>query len=488
MKEIDRRAIDEEGVSGEDLMEFAGIGLAQAIKRLAEEHALEKPSVLFVAGSGNNGGDAFVAAKELYLQDWEVECFLAAPEEKLQGDAKIWFEELCELDLSVICMPSEEEWEALQDSYPPVDIVVDGLLGTGASGEPRGAIARAIEFLDQMADAALVVAIDLPSLMRVRADLTVTMALPKEELMNPENLDAVGALEVVDIGLPEHLLEEAEEAMELEFIAPSDLAPLFPRRSRITHKGDFGHLLCVGGSKGFSGAITMAAHAAARSGAGLISARVPEEIHPLVAPEIPEVMVHTARPTKTFDAVLLGPGMGNSATNLETVRNELKTATAPILLDADAITMLASDLDAIQNASAPVILTPHPGEFATLFGLKSADVQSDRLALVKMAADKLQAVVVLKGAGTLIAGPGLVPAINLTGNPGMATGGSGDLLAGLIAGLLAQGFPPFEAACTGVWWHGRAADLAAAKTSQATLLPRDILESLPDALREISCR
>ena len=483
MRELDRRTIAS-GIPGEELMQTAGEGLAEAIRNLAGNHQLADSPVLFVAGCGNNGGDAFVAARCLHEDGWPIECWLAGSENKLKGDALIHFRRMKKVGVPFQSMADSGSWKHAAKCGTDAEIIVDGLLGTGASGEPRGVIADAIHFIDSNADRTLVVAIDIPSAMAVRADLTVTMGLPKTDLAQPENIGFVGNLEVVDIGIPDEFIAETAGDPDLELIHPSDLAPLFPRRPRNAHKGAFGHVLCIGGSKGFSGAITMAARAAARSGAGLISALVPEDIHPLVAPVVPEVMVHSAMPEGKWTSILVGPGMGRTAVPREQVLHLLETSTVPLVLDADAIV----DPTAIAAAKCPVILTPHPGEFAALFGLKVEDVQEDRLGMATMAAAKLGCVVVLKGAGTVVAAPGRPLAINLTGNPGMASGGSGDVLAGMIAGLAGQGIPPFEAACAAVWLHGRAGDLAAAEKSQASLIAPDLIEKLPEAFRAVSCR
>ena len=488
MRGLDRRTIEETGIPGEELMLTAGEGLADAIRTLASNHQLVDAPVLFVAGAGNNGGDAFVAAYCLHEDGWPVECWLAAPEGKLKGDALTHFKKMKKAGVPYEVPETLEHWQHATECGTDAEIIVDGLLGTGASGEPRGVIGEAIKFVDSQADRALVVAIDVPTAMAVRSDLTVTMGLPKVGLAQPENIDMVGNVEVVDIGIPPEFIDEAEGDPDLGFIHPSDLAPLFPRRPRDAHKGAFGHVLCIGGSKGFSGAITMASRAAARSGAGLVSAFVPDAIHALVAPAVPEVMVHSGMPEGKWTAILVGCGMGRSATTREQVIHLLETSEVPVVLDADAVTVLADHIGSITNAKCPVVLTPHPGEFAMLFGLKVEDVQEDRFGMARMAADKLGATVVLKGAGTLVAAPGQTMAVNLTGNPGMAAGGSGDVLGGIIAGLAAQGIAPFEAACAGVWLHGRAGDLAAAEKSQASLLATDLVEKLPDAFRAVSCR
>ena len=487
MRELDRRTIAS-GIPGAELMLTAGEGLAEAIRTLASQHQLVDSPALFIAGCGNNGGDAFVAAGILHDDGWPIECWLAGSEDQLKGDALTHFKRMKKAGVPFQSMEDPEQWKHAAECGTDAEIIVDGLLGTGASGEPRGIVAHAISFIDSQANRALVVAIDIPSAMAVHADLTVTMGLPKTDLVQPENLDFIGHVEVVDIGIPDEFIAEAEGDPDLELIHPSDLMPLFPRRSRDAHKGAYGHVLCIGGSKGFSGAITMSVRAATRSGAGLVSAFVPENIQALVAPTVPEVMVHSSMSDDQWTAIMAGPGMGRSATTREQILQLLETSTVPLVLDADAITVLADHIEAIASARCPVILTPHPGEFAALFGLKIGDVQEDRLGMAKMASAKLGCVVVLKGAGTVVAVPEHPLAINLTGNPGMASGGSGDVLAGMIVGLAGQGISPFEAACASVWLHGRAGDLAAAEKSQASLIAPDLLAKLPEAFRDISCR
>ncbi len=487
MRELDRRTI-ESGVPGQELMRVAGEGLADAIRKLADMHRLVDSPVLFVAGSGNNGGDAFVAACCLHDEEWPVECWLACPESKLKGDALIHFKRMKKAGVPVQILEQPDEWKHAAGCGTDAEIVVDGLLGTGVSGEPRGVIADAAGFINAVAEQSLIVAIDVPSAMAIRADLTVTMGLPKSDCVQPENLDAVGTLEVVDIGIPPRLIDETGNDAELELIHPADLAPLFRRRPRDAHKGSFGHVLCMGGSKGFSGAIAMASRTALRAGAGLVSAYVPEAIHALVAPMVPEAMVHASMPDGKWTTILAGPGMGRTAATREQILHLLESSRVPLVLDADAVTVLADQIDAIAKAHCPVVLTPHPGEFATLFGLKVDEVQEDRIGMAKMAAARLGAVVVLKGAGTLVAAPDQRMAINMTGNPGMATGGAGDVLAGLLAGLAGQGIAPFEAACAAVWLHGRAGDLAAAEKSQISIIATDLIEKIADAFREFSCR
>jgi NAD(P)H-hydrate epimerase len=487
MRELDQAAIDA-GIPGEVLMQTAGEGLAAAIRRLAEMHQLLDAPVLFVAGCGNNGGDAFVAAQCLHEEDCPVECWLAGPEDKLHGDALTHFRHMKKAGVPILVIEQSADWAYAAECGTDAEIIVDGLLGTGASGGPRGIIGDAIAFVEGQADRALVVAIDMPSAMAVRADLTVTMGFPKIECVQSENMDAVGRLEVVDIGIPPESASAIEGCTDAELIQPSDLIPLFPRRSRDTHKGDYGHVLCAGGSKGFSGAIAMASRAALRMGAGLVSTFVPESIQNVVASAVPEAMVHSVLPDIRWTTIVAGPGMGRTATTREQILLWLETSTVPLVLDADAVCVLSDHLEAVASAKCPVILTPHPGEFATLFGIKADEVQEDRFALARMAADRLDATIVLKGTGTVVAAPGRPLAINMTGNPGMASGGSGDVLAGMLAGLAGQGMAPFEAACAAVWLHGHAGDLAAAEKAQASIIASDLIDKIPDAVRAVSCR
>ncbi|MCF7847972.1 MAG: NAD(P)H-hydrate dehydratase [Kiritimatiellales bacterium] len=496
MRELDRRTIEEFGIPGEELMETAGQGLADAIRKLAGNHQLVDAPLLFIAGCGNNGGDAFVAARILHEDGGIDEVWLAGSENKLKGDALAHFKRMKKAGVPFSTLETSNDWKNATACGNDAEIIVDGLLGTGATGEPRGVIADAVAFIEANTDRALVVAIDIPSGMAIRADLTVTMGLPKADLVQPENIDFVGNLDVIDIGIPPEYIEATKGEADLELIHPTDLAPLFPRRGRDMHKGAYGHVLCVGGSKGFSGAITMAARAAARAGAGLVSALVPDNIYAAVAPVAPEVMVHTFPDlgkvrdvfSNAWNSIVIGPGLTRSNPARDLVLRLLNESRVPLVLDADAIAVLANHTDEISAAQCPLILTPHPGEFAMLFGLKVEDVQADRLGMAHMAAAKLNAVMVLKGAGTVVAAPGKTAAINMTGNPGMASGGSGDVLAGMVGALAGQGIGLFEAACAAVWLHGRAGDLAAAEKSQAGLIAPDLIDKIPDALREVSCR
>jgi NAD(P)H-hydrate epimerase len=329
------------------------------------------------------------------------------------------------------------------------------------------------------------------------------MGLPKRGLAEPAALEYVGRLETLDIGFPPALTGKIKAEMEL--ITASDLAPLFRRRARQAHKGSYGHLLIMGGAAGYSGAITLAALAAVRSGAGLVTAVVPERLAPLVAVNVPEAMVYGAPETgcgsldsacwtkwkkqlNGFSAVLAGPGMTRHAATARLVKLILRDSKIPAALDADALNVFAGRAALLAKRKCPLVITPHPGEMARLLGVNAARVQANRLEIVRKAALATQAAVVLKGAGTLVAARGETTQINLTGNPGMACGGMGDVLAGLLGGLLAPRMKPFDAARAAVFLHGRAGDAAAAKTTERALIARDLIACLPRAFREIGGR
>jgi NAD(P)H-hydrate epimerase len=514
MREIERRTIEEFGVKGAHLMDRAGYCVAAVVRRLAEISGFNSAYVHLVAGRGNNGGDAFVAARYLKEQGFGVEVWLAGSANQLSGDAALHFGKLKAAKIRVEELPTPEDWEAAMANPFVAEIVVDGVLGTGLTGPARGPAAGAIRYIRSQANEALVVSIDVPSGLNadtgetegdtVMADLTVTMGLPKIGLVDPRAIDYVGTLEVADIGLPREVVADAE-ADAREMIFSADLKPLFPRRKRNAHKGLYGHALVIAGARGFSGAAALSIRAAIRAGAGLVSAVVPEGIQPVVAGAALEAMIHAA-PQSTagslslealpvirsfwnrVQAVLIGPGLTRGSELHELVLALLAEAPVPVVLDADALAVLGSDIDALATMKHGLVLTPHPGEMAGLLGLTAEAVQADRLTAAAHCARRSRAVVVLKGAGTVVAAPQQTTLINLTGNPGMATGGTGDVLAGLLVGLLAQGFSPYDAARAAVFVHGRAGDLASWRRCQVSLSAGDLLDELPFAFRDLTLR
>ncbi len=438
MRELDRRAIAA-GTSQQQLMERAGFAVARACIPFLKQK--DSRSVVLFAGKGNNGGDAIVAARHLEAAG---------------------------------CSPTlirvEEHWPC----EIPADaaVIVDGLLGIGLKGEPREPYASAIRAINNSGRP--VVAVDVPSGLGtpvcVRATVTVTMGLPKIELL--KHPDEVGRIEVADIGVGDDV------ETDIELITRDDVR--LPARKRSAHKGDFGHLLVVAGSEGYTGAPVLCAHAAARAGAGLVTLAVPKEIYPIVAGHCPpEVM---PRPLDEnlpkFSALAIGPGLGQKPETQRLIWKLLSQLTVPAVVDADALNALAQAPAAVAKLPGPLVLTPHPGEMGRLIGKSARQVQADRWEVARQFAREYGHVLVLKGAGTVVTDRSGKLWINWTGNPGMARGGMGDALTGIIGALLAQGMPPLEAAKTGVFWHGAAGDVAADKHGEASMLATDLIEAL----------
>lgn len=515
MRELERKTIADYKISGETLMDRAGLGVARFVDYLFHARDFAGRSVRLIAGRGNNGGDIFAAARYLHQLEYDVDILLAGSLQDVRGDALTHLSKLKSKHVPVDALPTPQDWEkaiALTQSARSTDapVIVDGVLGTGLQGPARGPASGAIRFINAQAGMSLVVAVDVPSGLdsdtgcalgdAVMADYTLTMGLPKRGLVEPCAADYVGRLEVVRIGIPDDLADQIES--DLELITSYDLHPLFPRRARAAHKGAFGHLLIVGGAAGFSGAIALAARAALRSGVGLVTVAAPHSIVPIVAGLVPEAMVHGVAETNigsltsgmwplwrdrlgAFSAILAGPGMTRHAETGALVRMILAETKAPLALDADALNVFEGQIGELAKRNCPLVITPHPGEMARLLGRDTAEVQAHRFETVREAAARSRAVAILKGAGTLVAEAGQPLAINMTGNPGMASGGMGDVLAGLLGGLLAQGLKPFDAARAAVFLHGRAGDHAADEKSEPGIIAGDLVLELPYAFQDI---
>ncbi|MDD5678764.1 MAG: NAD(P)H-hydrate dehydratase [Kiritimatiellae bacterium] len=518
MRELDRKTIADFEVPGETLMDRAGFGVARFVDYLFHTKDFYSRSVRLVAGRGNNGGDIFAAARYLRQMEYDVDILLAGSLADVRGDALTHLSKLKAKHIHVDELPTPKDWEeeiALTQHARTVDapVIVDGVLGTGLQGPARGPASGAIRFINAQAGLSLVVAVDVPSGLdsdtgrtegdTVMADYTLTMGLPKQGLVEPCAANYVGRLEVIHIGIPDDLIDKVESDMEL--ITPFDLHPLFPRRLQTSHKGTFGHLLIVGGAVGFPGAIALAARAALRSGVGLVTVVVPRSIVPIVAGLAPEAMVHGAAETDIgslasdawsawheklgdFTAVAAGPGMTRHPETAKLVEQILRECRLPLVLDADALSVYEGRINALAERAGPLVITPHPGEMAHLLGRTVDEVQSSRFEVAKEAAQRARAVAVLKGAGTLVAEAGQPLAINMTGNSGMATGGMGDVLTGLLGGLLAQKMKPFGAARAAVFLHGRAGDMAADDKSEPGITAGDVINELPYAFQAISPR
>ncbi|MBI1290513.1 NAD(P)H-hydrate dehydratase [bacterium] len=494
MREIDRQAIEEYGVPAAELMEAAGRTIAVDIAE-----SFERGTVAVLAGKGNNGGDGFVAARYLHRAGWKV--VVIYHEMPNRGEAfRCWGalpDEIQRIPWSSIPAPA-----GLLSEF---DVLLDALLGTGSAlplREPYPAIIAAMN-----AARVPIVSADIPSGLDpdtgegdpvVKAARTITFGLPKVGMMSGQGPVYCGRIRVEALAFPADLLEGAPPF--LTTLTPTEARALLPARPREGHKGVFGRVVVAAGSEHTPGAAILAVHGALRSGCGLVELLAPAPIRPLVITSMPEVIAGTPCGTSHLeplpkemvdarllhaDALVLGPGIGMAPETLESVRSLLSYPDCPRVLDADALNLLAAD-DGLQRLLRPGdILTPHPGEAGRLLGTAGWEVQEDRWKSARALARKYGCIVVLKGAGTLVADPdGNVCHIG-SGNTGLARGGAGDVLAGLIGGLLAQGCAPWDAARLAVFAHGLAADQLVREQSSRGMRILDVAEQLPLAFREI---
>lgn len=504
MRELDRRTIEEMGVPGIVLMENAGRAVAEVVMEHLE--GVESPVVCILAGRGNNGGDGLVVARHLHQKGVEVEVFLFGQREQVQGDARTNLEAALRIGIPITFVTEPASLEAVRLALQRATLAVDALLGTGSQGAPRGLLAEAVRLLNKAA--VPVIAVDLPTGIdsdtgavpgeAVEAKTTVTFGCSKVGLHVFPGAAFAGQVKVADIGIPPKVVQALQPRTFLT--TPSLVRALLPPRPRDAHKGTFGHALIVAGSTGMTGAAMLAAQAAARSGSGLVTLAIPEPLNPILETALPEILTAPlpAVEEKGYGfaeeaaeaaagllvrktAVAVGPGLGQREATRRFLLRFLPQVTLPLVLDADGLNLLASQPEVLQSVPGPVIITPHPGELGRWLQRSAAEIQAHRLEAAREAAARWRVVVVLKGAGTIIAHPEGRAFVNPTGNPGMASGGTGDVLTGILAGLLAQGLPPFEAAIAGVYLHGLAGDWAALRCGEASLLAGDLLKHLPEA-------
>jgi len=485
MRGMDHEAIEGRKIPGYDLMQRAGRGVADSI--LSNFSDLEDARVVILAGPGNNGGDGFVAARFLSEADMRPVVLLVGTEpEKLTGDAARAHADWAKADGETRAVPDEAAWKRVRDELAEADLVVDALLGTGTKGAPRGLIGEVVEELEDVV--APIVAVDVPTGVDaddgrvegacVNADLTVTMALPKRGHFFYPGRAFTGALEWVDIGIPEDVLERGE-GLRAYVIEAADVMERLPDREPEMHKGDRGRLLVVGGSAGLTGAVALSSRAAVRAGAGLVTAGVPLSLNDILEVKLTEVMTlplpeleARALSREAFDSIALfqpgrltalavGPGAGRHPSTRALIQRIIGEIDLPTVLDADGLNAFAGEPDLLRSSAAGtrLVLTPHPGEFSALTGESMGPVLEHRMEAASRWARRLGVVMVLKGAPTVIADPESDTVyVNPTGSEALATGGTGDVLTGLISGFLAQGLDAVDAAITGVFLHGYVAD------------------------------
>ncbi|MCR4963098.1 MAG: NAD(P)H-hydrate dehydratase [Firmicutes bacterium] len=497
MRAVDQAAINDFGISGLVLMENAGLAVVRQAEKMLG--GLNGKTVAIFCGGGNNGGDGLVAARHLFNRGCDVRLFYLTDPDIFRGDALANYTILKKMGVGGVCLSESSRLDAAKTALYDADLIIDAIFGTGLRDNVSDVPHAVIDLINESKAPAL--ACDIPSGLSsyngkamgaaVKADATVTFGLCKLGLVLPRAKEYVGELVVADISLPAELTEETPARRELideaycrRWLKPRDIHG---------HKGDYGQVTVIAGSKGMPGAAILAAGGAARMGAGKVSAVLPSACRSAFTACLPEALVMDVEDDvhgeisadsgrqiadAPCDAYVLGPGLGRSESAQNMIRELLPLLEKPAVLDADALFAVCGHLRLLKNAKAPLVITPHPGEMAKLLGVSVEDVQANRISVAEGFARQTNVVVVLKGAGTIVATPEGRVAVNVNGNPGMGTGGSGDVLSGMIATLLAQGLPAAAAAACAVWLHGKAGDIAAERSSQNSLLAGDLLDCL----------
>lgn len=506
MRAIDKRAGEAYGLPEIVLMENAGHAVAQAFIQMLD--GVRDKRVCIFAGSGNNGGDALSAARYLANRGARVKVFLVGNVEHFGPSTQAMYHILQQMGVEQYPLESKHDWERMRVALKFAAGAIDGLLGTGFKGTLREKMQHVVQELNQAGKHVL--SIDIPSGVEadtgkadiaVQAEVTVTLGLPKIGHLLSPGADFAGKLLVDDIGIPKAMLNDAKIKQNL---IDAELAvQLLPQRTRAAHKGSCGRILVIAGSRGLTGAATLCASAALRVGAGIVTLGVPASLHDIMEGKLTEVMTVPLpeeqagcgylsgeaaeqcilQLAETYDAVLIGPGMGRAEATQKFVRSLVSKLTKPVILDADAIYAYRGHVEELAKLSQPPILTPHLGEMAGLVGVSIAELRESLLPIAREAATEYHAIFVVKSECTLVVYPDGTAFFTTKGNNGMATAGSGDVLAGTIAGLMKEAEPQ-AAPVLGVYLHGLAGDIAYAERGEA-LIASDIREQLPQARQQL---
>lgn len=506
MKKIDKKAIEEIGILGPILMENAGLQIVKNILIRFPDVAKEK--IVIVAGKGNNGGDGLVVARHLFNRGANPQVLILGLKGDVKGDAAVNLRiaERMGVEIREIC--AEKDWNVQKRKVFQSSLLVDAIFGTGLFKPAQGLYAQVIEDINK--STAYKVAVDIPSGLSsdafqligpcVKANLTVTLAAPKIAHVFPPAEEFIGELVVADISMPSFLFDK--ERLNLELVEKKTIQPYFKRRKSDAHKGTYGHLFLLSGSLGKTGAAVMAGKAALRMGAGLVTVGTPESCLPIVARSMIELMTEPLAETeektlasqalkkiltllKDKDALLVGPGISTHQSTSELVLSLFPKINLPLVVDADGLNILASKVDVLKSLRKPAVLTPHPGEFARLLNLSTSEVVEKKIKLAPEFAKKYGIYLVLKGYRTLTATPEGRVYVNPTGNPGMASAGSGDVLSGMIASMIIQEKNLLEAVLAAVYVHGLSGDIGAEKVGEKPLTAGDIIRYLPQAVRAL---
>jgi NAD(P)H-hydrate epimerase len=509
MQEMDRQTIATHGIPGLELMENAGRGATRVL--LDQFGDQVRAGVGIICGKGNNGGDGFVIARCLAEKGIDVSVYLLAKTAALKGDAAANLERLVPLDIRVIEIPDEDTFSKTKSSLSDYGLLVDAILGTGLTSDVRGLFEIVINFINALnRTGSAVFAVDIPSGLNadtgqpcgtcIRAQGTATFGLAKIGHFTYPGAEYTGTLEIIDIGIPGSVVQAVGPKQYL--LTSEQIRSYLHPRSADTHKGRTGHLLVIAGSPGKTGAAAMTAMSAMRSGAGLVTLGIAESLNPILETQVLEVMSaplpenqngvlgNTAfEDIKKMEAgktcLAIGPGIGQAEETRSLVKKIISQSQIPVVIDADGLNNIAAQTQLLKNIKCPAVLTPHPGEMARLMDVTPAEVQQNRLQCARDFATNFKVHLVLKGAATVIAHPDGSAYMNPTGNPGMASGGMGDVLTGVLAGFITQGFTPEAATHAAVYVHGAAADTLAKTIGPIGYLASEVMNAIPVEIKKL---
>jgi len=506
MSAIDMYTINNIGIPGILLMENAASAVAE--EAVAMLQGCKNKRVLVLAGRGNNGGDAFAVARRLHLKGINVHVYVTGSKEGISGDALTNLNILGNIGINVNEIKSDADIDELRAVMADSDLIIDGIFGTGLSREISGMPGTVIDEVNQSCKPVL--SIDIPSGIdgatgrimgtSIKADTTVTFCLPKIGLFTHPGCDYAGRVIIADIGIPGCAVDR--QGINLHLIDAGMAARLIPVRKADSNKGDYGKVLLITGSPGMTGSGCLASEAALRTGAGLVYTGVPKSLLHIYGSRLKEPVIIpledggngslSADCTEwildnmgRMDVIAAGPGLGTSKGIKEIVNKIICESTVKLVLDADALNALSDNTGILKNSRTDIVITPHPGEMSRLSGISTDEIQKDRLGTARRFAAEYGVIVVLKGSRTVVALPDGKAFINPVGNSGMATAGAGDVLTGIIAGLIAQGASASDAAVAGVYLHGLAGDIAASETGMYSMIAGDLINYLPQAFKDI---
>lgn len=508
IKIIEQTAIKEYGISELVLMENAGVEVSRIVKCHIGDVSNKK--IIILAGKGNNGGDAFVTARHLANQGAKIKVFILGDIIDITDSPAINLAIIKKMNIDITPLNHERDWDKMKISIAFADCIIDGLIGTGFIGPIREDAEKVINLINNSGKD--IVAIDVPSgvesdngkvgAIAVKALKTVTFSLPKIGLILYPGTTFVGELFVADIGIPKKLLDS--HVVKQSILNSEDIKSIMPERSQEAYKGSVGKVLVIAGSKGMTGAATLASEAAMRSGAGMVMLAITESLHSIMETKLTEVITIPLKEddnilsyscideikkiisSNNINSIIIGPGMGRNDGTLKVVRDVISMIDdIPMVIDADALYAINSDNSFLKNKTVISILTPHLGEFSNLIGIEIADIKEDIIFFAKQAAKDLNSVIVLKGPRSIVATPSGEIYINTNANEGMATAGSGDVLSGAIGSFLAQGLEPYSAAVSGVFIHGFAGDIVACSSGKIGMIAGDIVNAIPSAIAKL---